>query len=120
MPAVQILLFFYQAYPSGEGHGEVASQFESWPVAKRSQGFILWTAVSGFNVGFCPNMSSGRRQLCKAGGAKMAKIMFILQRRPDQTHDECMQYWASPGHTSIVKKIPSVTKWVQNQVIGGP
>ncbi len=50
----------------------------------------------------------------------MAKIIFILQRRRDQTHDQCMQYWASPGHTSIVKKLPGVTKWVQNQVIGGP
>lgn len=50
----------------------------------------------------------------------MAKIMFIPQRRQDQSHDQCMRYWASPGHTSIVKKIPSLTKWVQNQVIGGP
>ncbi|MCI0429001.1 MAG: EthD family reductase [Rhodospirillales bacterium] len=50
----------------------------------------------------------------------MAKIIFILQRRRDQTHEQCMQYWASPGHTSVVKKIPGLTKWVQNQVVGGP
>lgn len=50
----------------------------------------------------------------------MAKIMFILQRRPDQTHDQCMQYWGSAGHVSIVSKISGLTRWVQNRVVGAP
>jgi len=50
----------------------------------------------------------------------MAKMIFILQRRRDQTHDQCMQYWGSTGHVSIVGKIPGLTRWVQNRVVGAP
>lgn len=50
----------------------------------------------------------------------MAKVIFILQRRHDRTHDECMQRWCGPQHTSILKKLPGVTKWVQNHVVDSP
>ena len=50
----------------------------------------------------------------------MSKIMFILQKRRDQTRDECLQYWSGPIDTPIVKKLPGLTKWVQNHVVGAP
>lgn len=50
----------------------------------------------------------------------MPKIMFILQKRRDQTQDECLQYWSGPIHTPIVMKLPGLTKWVQNHVVGPP
>jgi len=50
----------------------------------------------------------------------MAKIIFILQRRTDQTRNQCLEYWSGPTHTSIVGKLPGLTRWVQNHVVGAP
>lgn len=50
----------------------------------------------------------------------MSKIIFILQRRQDRTHEQCMEYWSGPTHTSILNRLPGLTKWVQNHVIGAP
>jgi uncharacterized protein (TIGR02118 family) len=50
----------------------------------------------------------------------MAKIMFILQRKSGTTREECLEYWAGEHHTSIVRKLPGLTRWVQNHVISAP
>lgn len=50
----------------------------------------------------------------------MAKIIFISQRRHDRTHNECMQRWSGTQHTSILNKLPGLTKWVQNHIVGPP
>ena len=50
----------------------------------------------------------------------MAKIIFILQRRRDRSRDECLRYWSGPTHTAVVTKLPGLTKWVQNHVVGAP
>ena len=50
----------------------------------------------------------------------MAKVIFVLQRRQDQTRDQCLKYWSGPTHTGIVKKLPGLTRWVQNHVVGAP
>jgi uncharacterized protein (TIGR02118 family) len=50
----------------------------------------------------------------------MAKVIFILQRRQDRTHDECMQHWSGSRHTSLLKQLPGLTKWIQNRVVGSP
>jgi uncharacterized protein (TIGR02118 family) len=50
----------------------------------------------------------------------MSKIIFILYKRSDQTHDECMEQWSGPTHTSILSRLPGLTKWVQNRVTGAP
>jgi uncharacterized protein (TIGR02118 family) len=50
----------------------------------------------------------------------MAKVIFILQRRQDVSHDECLQYWSGPVHTGIVNAIPGLSRWVQNHVVGPP
>jgi uncharacterized protein (TIGR02118 family) len=50
----------------------------------------------------------------------MAKIMFILQRRRDQTREQCLQRWSGATHIGIVRKLPGLTKWVQNHVVSAP
>ena len=50
----------------------------------------------------------------------MAKIMFVLQRRRDQTRDQCLQRWSGATHIAIVRKLPGLTKWVQNHVVSAP
>jgi uncharacterized protein (TIGR02118 family) len=46
----------------------------------------------------------------------MAKLIFILQRRGDQTREQCYEHWAGQQHTSIVKAVPGLRRWVQNRV----
>jgi uncharacterized protein (TIGR02118 family) len=46
----------------------------------------------------------------------MAKLIFILQRRADQTREQCYEQWAGQQHTSIVKSVPGLRRWVQNWI----
>jgi uncharacterized protein (TIGR02118 family) len=50
----------------------------------------------------------------------MPKIIFVLQRRRDQTRDQCLQRWSGATHIAIVRKLPGLTKWVQNHVVSAP
>ncbi len=50
----------------------------------------------------------------------MAKIIFIVQRKSGTTREECLGYWAGEHHTSIVRKLPGLTRWVQNHVVSAP
>jgi uncharacterized protein (TIGR02118 family) len=50
----------------------------------------------------------------------MAKVIFVLQRKPGITREECSRQWAGERHTTIVSKIPGLTGWVQNHVISAP
>ena len=50
----------------------------------------------------------------------MAKIMFVFQRRRDQTREQCLQFWSGATHIAIVRKLPELTKWVQSHVISAP
>jgi uncharacterized protein (TIGR02118 family) len=46
----------------------------------------------------------------------MAKVIFILHRRADQTREQCLEHWRGQRHTSIVRNVPGLTRWVQNHV----
>lgn len=46
----------------------------------------------------------------------MAKLIFILHRRADQSREQCYEHWAGQQHTSIVKSVPGLRRWVQNRV----
>jgi len=48
------------------------------------------------------------------GEPDKAKIIFIIFRRPDLTHEQTMTEWNGARHISVVKKVPGLTKWVQN------
>jgi uncharacterized protein (TIGR02118 family) len=50
----------------------------------------------------------------------MAKILFVLHRRVDKTQEEFVAEWGGERHVSIARKIPGVTKWIQNPVISAP
>jgi uncharacterized protein (TIGR02118 family) len=46
----------------------------------------------------------------------MAKLIFIVHRRADHTREQCYEQWSGPQHTSIVKSVPGIRRWVQNRV----
>jgi uncharacterized protein (TIGR02118 family) len=50
----------------------------------------------------------------------MSKVIFILQRRDGTTREQCLEYWAGDRHTSIVGRIPGLTRWIQNHVVSAP
>ncbi|MBV9531820.1 MAG: EthD family reductase [Bradyrhizobium sp.] len=46
------------------------------------------------------------------------KVVFVLFRRTDLTHDQSMAEWSGSQHTSIVRKIPGLKRWIQNHPMG--
>ena len=48
----------------------------------------------------------------------MAKVIFLLHRKDGTTREQCLEYWAGERHASIVRRIPGLTRWVQNHVHG--
>ncbi len=50
----------------------------------------------------------------------MNKVIFVLHRRPGLSRAECLEEWASERHTSVVGKLPGLTKWIQNHVTSAP
>ena len=47
-----------------------------------------------------------------------AKIIFVIFRRPDLTHEQSMAEWNGARHIRVVRKVPGLTKWVQNHGAG--
>ena len=50
----------------------------------------------------------------------MAKVIFILQRKAGTSRQACLEYWGGERHTSIVRKLPGLTGWVQHHVVFAP
>ncbi len=50
----------------------------------------------------------------------MAKLIFLLRRKSGTTREQCLSYWSSGLHTSLVEKLPGLEKWLRNAVTGGP
>jgi uncharacterized protein (TIGR02118 family) len=44
------------------------------------------------------------------------KVVFIVFKRNDLTHEQCLAQWNGERHISIVRKTPGLEKWVQNHV----
>jgi uncharacterized protein (TIGR02118 family) len=44
------------------------------------------------------------------------KVLFVVFRRSDLTHEQCLTEWGSDRHVGIVRQLPGLTKWVQNHV----
>jgi uncharacterized protein (TIGR02118 family) len=42
------------------------------------------------------------------------KVVFVWFRRADVTHAQALSEWGGSRHTSIVRTIPGLKKWVQN------
>jgi uncharacterized protein (TIGR02118 family) len=43
-----------------------------------------------------------------------AKIVFVLFKRADLTHEQSMAEWLGAQHTGIVRKVPGLRRWIQN------
>ncbi len=46
----------------------------------------------------------------------MGKVIFVIQRRPDLTRQQCLAQWSGERHVAVVKQLPGLTKWRQNHV----
>jgi uncharacterized protein (TIGR02118 family) len=46
----------------------------------------------------------------------MRKVMFVIQRRPDMTREQCLAEWSGERHVSVLKELPGLTRWRQNRV----
>jgi uncharacterized protein (TIGR02118 family) len=49
-----------------------------------------------------------------------AKVVFVLFRRADVSHEQCLAAWKGEQHVSIVKKVPGLRRWVQDHVASLP
>lgn len=47
----------------------------------------------------------------------MSKIIFVIFRKSDLSHVQCMQEWAGERHVGLVKNLPGLEKWVLNDTI---
>jgi uncharacterized protein (TIGR02118 family) len=50
----------------------------------------------------------------------MAKVIFVVHRKKGTTLEQMNAGWKGDSHASVVKKLPGLTKFVQNHVIGPP
>ncbi|HEX2137285.1 MAG TPA: EthD family reductase [Microvirga sp.] len=50
----------------------------------------------------------------------MAKVIFVLRRRPDLTTEQATEQWSGERHLSHVRKLPGLVRFVQNHVIAAP
>jgi uncharacterized protein (TIGR02118 family) len=74
--------------------------------------FCVGVAAGASVTGIAPEMATAAES---PGGAK---VVFVLFRRADLAHDQTMAEWSGNQHTSIVRKIPGLKRWVQNHPMG--
>lgn len=48
------------------------------------------------------------------------KLVFVLFRRADLTHEQSLAQWSGEQHTSIVRTVPGLKRWVQNHAVAVP
>jgi len=48
------------------------------------------------------------------------KLIFVWFRRTELTHKQALAEWSGARHTSIVRKIPGLKRWIQNHAIDVP
>ena len=48
------------------------------------------------------------------------KLIFVLFRRHDLSHEQAVAEWTGQQHVSIVRTVPGLCKWVQNAPIYAP
>jgi uncharacterized protein (TIGR02118 family) len=71
--------------------------------------------VAGAGVtGLVPALTSAAEV---SATATKAKIVVVLFRKGDLSHEQCLAEWSGEPHTSIVRAVPGLRKWVQNHVI---
>jgi hypothetical protein len=48
------------------------------------------------------------------------KVLFVLFRRGDVSHEQCLAEWGGQQHISAARRVPGLTKWIQNHVARCP
>lgn len=48
------------------------------------------------------------------------KVLFVLFKRADLSHDQALAEWRGPQHIAIVRKVPGLKQWVQNHGVEVP
>ena len=48
------------------------------------------------------------------------KVLFVLFRKGDLTHEQALAEWSGPRHTSVVKEVPGLKRWIQNHAVQMP
>jgi uncharacterized protein (TIGR02118 family) len=48
------------------------------------------------------------------GPENAMKVIFVIYKRKGLTHEESLAQWNEQRHTSIVRRLPGLLKWVQN------
>ena len=48
------------------------------------------------------------------------KLVFVLFRKANLSHKQCLARWNGEQHTSIVRMIPGLKRWVQNHATTVP
>jgi len=48
------------------------------------------------------------------------KVIFVLFRKDDLTHEQAVAEWSGARHVSMVKTIPGLKKWLQNYPVTVP
>ena len=65
-------------------------------------------------VSALPLAMPGSALAADSGGKGKAKIVFVLFRRQDLSHEQSVAEWIGDKHVALVRKVPGLQKWVQN------
>ena len=49
-----------------------------------------------------------------------SEVVFVLFRRAELTHEQCLAAWNGEQHVAVVKKVPGLRRWVQDHVASLP
>jgi len=44
------------------------------------------------------------------------KVLFVVFKRPDLSHEQCLAEWSGAQHVATVRKVPGLQRWIQNSV----
>jgi uncharacterized protein (TIGR02118 family) len=48
------------------------------------------------------------------------KLLFVVFKRADVGHNQCLAQWHGEKHTALVRQLPGLVRWVQNHVASVP
>ena len=79
---------------------------------KLLDGLCVGVAAGVSLSGFAPKLFAAESP------SKSAKLMFVLFKRADLSDEQSLAEWHGEKHTSIVRTVPGLKKWVQNHTVG--
>jgi uncharacterized protein (TIGR02118 family) len=48
----------------------------------------------------------------------MAKVIFVVHRKMGTTLEQMNASWSGDSHANVVRKLPGLTRFIQNHIIG--